>query len=152
MRAWLPEQQVVGPERATERDLEDMNRVFAEAFTDRYRRDGLVGVRVPPLNPIVWRYALLDAAEGALVWRDERGRVAAFNIAHRSGVEGWMGPLAVRPTARAWASARRSSARPSTGSRISASPPSVSRRCRARWRTSDSTRGSVSPPGTSPSR
>lgn len=97
MRAWLPEQQVVGPERATERDLEDMNRVFAEAFTDRYRRDGLVGVRVPPLNPIVWRYALLDAAEGALVWRDERGRVAAFNIAHRSGVEGWMGPLAVRP-------------------------------------------------------
>src|SRR3989449_6561601 len=49
------------------------------------------------LNPHVWRYALLDAGDGAMVWRDEAGRVAAFNIAHRSGAEGWMGPLAVRP-------------------------------------------------------
>ena len=97
MRAWLPEQQVTGPERATERDIEGLNRVFADAFTDRYRRDGLVGVRVPQLNPLVWRYALLDAGEGAMLWRDEHGQVAAFNIAHRSGVEGWMGPLAVRP-------------------------------------------------------
>ena len=32
-----------------------------------------------------------------MVWRDERGEIAAFNIVHRSGVEGWMGPLAVRP-------------------------------------------------------
>src|SRR5438034_366945 len=32
-----------------------------------------------------------------MLWRDEAGRVAAFNIAHRSGAEGWMGPLAVRP-------------------------------------------------------
>ena len=97
MRAWLPERELSGPERATERDIEGLNKVFAEAFTDRYRRDGLVGVRVPPLNPVVWRFALLDAAEGALVWRDERGHVAAFNVAHRSGTEGWMGPLAVRP-------------------------------------------------------
>src|SRR5213594_2402706 len=97
MRAWLPERQVYGPERAGERDIDGLNRVFAEAFTDRYRRDGLVGVRVPQLNPDVWRYALLDAGEGAMLWRDEVGQVAAFNVAHRSGLEGWMGPLAVRP-------------------------------------------------------
>jgi hypothetical protein len=30
------------------------------------------------------------------VWRDARGEIAAFNMVHRSGVEGWMGPLAVR--------------------------------------------------------
>ncbi len=97
MRAWLPERQVYGPEPASERDIEGLNRVFADAFTDRYRRDGLVGVRVPHLNPQVWRYALLDAGPGAMLWRDEAGHVVAFNIAHRSGAEGWMGPLAVRP-------------------------------------------------------
>ena len=85
MRAWLPERHVSGPERAQERDIDGLNRVFAEAFTDRYRRDGLVGVRVPYLNPQVWRYALLDAGDGAMVWRDEGGQIAAFNIAHRSG-------------------------------------------------------------------
>src|SRR5713101_7415949 len=97
MRAWLPEREVHGPERATEPDIEGLNRVFADAFTDRYRRDGLVGVRVPHLNPLVWRYALLDAGEGAMVWRDEQGDIAAFNVAHQAGAEGWMGPLAVRP-------------------------------------------------------
>ena len=97
MRAWLPETRVTGPERAAERDIEGLNRVFAEAFTDRYRRDGLIGVRVPQLNPLVWRYALLDAGEGAMVWRDEHGDIAAFNVAHQGGAEGWMGPLAVRP-------------------------------------------------------
>ncbi|HZH80407.1 MAG TPA: GNAT family N-acetyltransferase [Gemmatimonadales bacterium] len=97
MRAWLPDRQVYGPEAPGERDTEGLNRVFADAFTDRYRRDGLVGVRVPHLNPQVWRYALLDAGAGAMVWRDEAGQVVAFNIAHRSGAEGWMGPLAVRP-------------------------------------------------------
>jgi GNAT superfamily N-acetyltransferase len=97
MRAWLPERQVFGPEPATERDIESLNHVFADAFTDRYRRDGLAGVRVPYLNPQVWRYALLDAGAGAMLWRDEAGHIAAFNIAHRSGAEGWMGPLAVRP-------------------------------------------------------
>jgi GNAT superfamily N-acetyltransferase len=97
MRAWLPDTRVTGPERATERDIEALNRVFAEAFTDRYRRDGLIGVRVPQLNPLVWRYALLDAGEGAMVWRDEHNDIAAFNVAHLAGVEGWMGPLAVRP-------------------------------------------------------
>jgi GNAT superfamily N-acetyltransferase len=97
VRAWLPERQLYGPTRATEADIDALNRVFADAFTDRYRRDGLVGVRVPHLNPQVWRYALLDAGEGAMLWRDESDRVAAFNITHRSGSEGWMGPLAVRP-------------------------------------------------------
>jgi GNAT superfamily N-acetyltransferase len=97
MRAWLPDSRVTGPERATERDIDGLNRVFAEAFTDRYRRDGLVGVRVPQLNPLVWRYALLDAGEGAMVWRDEHDEIAAFNVAHQAGAEGWMGPLAVRP-------------------------------------------------------
>jgi GNAT superfamily N-acetyltransferase len=96
MRAWLPDRQVYGPGPASEADIEALNRVFADAFTDRYRRDGLVGVRVPHLNPLVWRYALRDAGDGAMVWRDEGGHIAGFNVAHRSGTEGWMGPLAVR--------------------------------------------------------
>src|SRR3989454_11133547 len=97
MRAWLPERRLDGPVRAAEGAIGPRTRVFADAFTARYRRDGLVGVRVPYLNPQVWRYALLDAGDGAMLWRDESGKVAAFNIAHRSGREGWMGPLAVRP-------------------------------------------------------
>jgi GNAT superfamily N-acetyltransferase len=79
------------------RDIESLNRVFADAFTDRYSRDGLVGVRVPHLNTLVWRYALEDAGHGAMIWRDADGQVVAFNMVHQSGVEGWMGPLAVRP-------------------------------------------------------
>jgi GNAT superfamily N-acetyltransferase len=71
--------------------------VFSDAFTERYRRDGMVGVRVPALNPQIWRYAIEDALDGAMLWRGERGEIVAFNVAHRSGVEGWMGPLAVRP-------------------------------------------------------
>lgn len=85
------------PERPAARDVDALNRVFSEAFTDRYSRDGLVGVRVPHLNPQVWRYAIEDAGDGAMMWRDQEGAVAAFNMVHRSGVEGWMGPLAVRP-------------------------------------------------------
>lgn len=87
---------VDGPQRATVKDIAELNEVFSAAFTDRYRRDGLSGVRVPYLNPIIWRYAIEDAAEGALLWRDERGAIAAFNMVHQSGSEGWMGPLAVR--------------------------------------------------------
>jgi Predicted acetyltransferase len=41
--------------------------------------------------------ALEDAGDGAMVWRDADGQLVAFNMVHRSGVEGWMGPLAVRP-------------------------------------------------------
>ena len=94
---WRPDRSVRGPDRPTLRDIESLNRVFADAFTDRYSRDGLVGVRVPHLNHLVWRYALEDAGDGAMVWRDADGQMVAFNMVHRSGTEGWMGPLAVRP-------------------------------------------------------
>jgi GNAT superfamily N-acetyltransferase len=94
---WRPDRSVRGPDRPSYRDIDPLNRVFAEAFTDRYSRDGLVGVRVPQLNPLVWRYAIDDAGDGAMVWRDADGHMVAFNMVHRSGTEGWMGPLAVRP-------------------------------------------------------
>jgi GNAT superfamily N-acetyltransferase len=94
---WRPDRSVRGPDRPGPRDIDPLNRVFAEAFTDRYSRDGLVGVRVPQLNPLVWRYAIDDAGDGAMVWRDAEGHLVAFNMVHRSGREGWMGPLAVRP-------------------------------------------------------
>jgi GNAT superfamily N-acetyltransferase len=94
---WRPDRSARGPDRPTLRDIEPLNRVFADAFTDRYSRDGLVGVRVPHLNTLVWRYALEDAGDGAMVWRDADGQMVAFNMVHRSGTEGWMGPLAVRP-------------------------------------------------------
>jgi GNAT superfamily N-acetyltransferase len=94
---WRPDRSVRGPDRATLRDIDSLNRVFADAFTDRYSRDGLVGVRVPQLNNLVWRYALEDAGDGSMVWRDADGHMVAFNMVHRSGTEGWMGPLAVRP-------------------------------------------------------
>ena len=96
--AWLPEPAPLrGPFPAQAGDIDALNRVFSDAFTDRYRRDGLSGMRVPYLNPLVWRYAIEDSGDGAMIWRDEKGHLAAFNLVHRSGVEGWMGPLAVRP-------------------------------------------------------
>lgn len=87
---------LAGPERIAVSDIGELNALFSDAFTERYRRDGLVGVRVPPLNPAIWRYAVEGAGVGAMLWRDDAGRIAAFNIAHASGAEGWMGPLAVR--------------------------------------------------------
>jgi GNAT superfamily N-acetyltransferase len=87
------------PERVDPQAVTELNAVFADAFTERYRKDGMVGVRVPQLNPVIWRYAIEDAGDGAMLWRNERGEIVAFNIAHRSGTEGWMGPLAVRPDA-----------------------------------------------------
>lgn len=88
---------VEGPFVATVSDIPQLNEVFTEAFTERYRKDGMTGVRVPPLHPSIWQYAIEDAGDGALCWRDERGRVVAFNMVHHSGTEGWMGPLCVRP-------------------------------------------------------
>jgi GNAT superfamily N-acetyltransferase len=95
-RTWRAGQHT-GPFPARVDDIPSLNQVFSDAFSERYRRDGMVGVRVPFLNPAIWRYAIEDADGGALLWRDERDDVVAFNIVHRSGVEGWMGPLAVRP-------------------------------------------------------
>lgn len=95
-RNWRGARTSRGPFVATVNDIEALNDVFAEAFTDRYRRDGMTGVRVPPLNPAIWRYAIEDAGDGALCWRDDRDRIVAFNMVHHSGAEGWMGPLCVR--------------------------------------------------------
>lgn len=87
---------LTGPLPIMGADVGPLNALFSAAFTDRYRRDGLVGVRVPPLNPAIWEYAIRGAGPGAMLWRDDTGAVGAFNIAHASGAEGWMGPLAVR--------------------------------------------------------
>jgi len=91
--AWVAET----PERVSVGEIPALNAVFSEAFTERYRRDGMVGVRVPHLNPAVWKFAITDAEDGAMIWRNARDGIAAFNMVHRSGVEGWMGPLAVHP-------------------------------------------------------
>ncbi|HEY0995575.1 MAG TPA: GNAT family N-acetyltransferase [Gemmatimonadaceae bacterium] len=96
-RPWRPTGGATsGPHLAQLDEIGPLNQVFSDAFTDRYRKDGMVGVRVPFLNPLVWRYAIEDAAAGAMLWRDERGGIVAFNMVHRSGAEGWMGPLAVK--------------------------------------------------------
>ena len=94
---WRRDRAIRGPERPTAVDIDPLNRIFAHAFTDRYRRDGMPGVRVPHLNDDVWRFALESAGRGAMLWRDKSDEIVAFNLAHLSGAEGWMGPLAVRP-------------------------------------------------------
>ena len=114
-RTWKPLAQLDGPHRARVEDITELNGVFSDAFTERYRRDGMVGVRVPNLNPQVWRYAIEDAAEGAMIWRDGRGDIAGFNMVHRSGVEGWMGPWRCAPSIRAAVRGRRSSSVESLG-------------------------------------
>ena len=96
-RSWREPHHLDGPHRVRPEQIDALNLVFSDAFTERYRRDGMVGVRVPSLNPAIWRYAIEDAADGAMLWRDGDGEIAAFNIAHHSRQEGWMGPLAVRP-------------------------------------------------------
>ena len=144
---WRPDRSVRGPDRPTARDIEPLNRVFAEAFTDRYSRDGLVGVRVPQLNPLVWRYAIEDAGDGAMVWRDADGQLVAFNMVHRSGTEGWMGPLAVRPDRQGEGLGSTMVRRASIGSGARAPRPSGWRPCRGRWTTSASTAGSGLVPG-----
>jgi GNAT superfamily N-acetyltransferase len=96
-RNWKQNWVAEGPMRATDRDIPLLNRVFSDAFTERYRKDGMLGVRVPHLNPVIWKFAIADAGDGAMVWRDEGGAIVAFNIVHRSGIEGWMGPLVVQP-------------------------------------------------------
>ncbi|MCU0649173.1 MAG: GNAT family N-acetyltransferase [Gemmatimonadaceae bacterium] len=97
LRTWPTHRSIDGPFPLASDDIAGLNAVFTEAFSDRYRKDGMQGVRVPPLHHGIWRYAIADAADGALGWRDERDRIVAFNIVHRSGREGWMGPLCVHP-------------------------------------------------------
>jgi len=97
LRTWRSDAVITGPELIQPADIPALNTVFSDAFSERYRKDGLVGVRVPFLNPLIWRYAIEGAGAGAVLWRTDRGAIAAFNIAHRSGSEGWMGPLAVMP-------------------------------------------------------
>lgn len=96
-RTWRSTPPIEGPLPVTAADIPELNAVFTDAFSDRYRRDGMTGVRVPPLNPAIWRYAIGGAGAGAMGWRDDRKQLVAFNIAHHSGAEGWMGPLCVRP-------------------------------------------------------
>ncbi len=96
-RTWRQPRPPDGPHQIRESDIAKLNSVFSESFTDRYRRDGMAGVRVPHLNPPVWRFAISDAGEGAMLWRDDKGNVVAFNVSHLSGTEAWMGPLAVHP-------------------------------------------------------
>lgn len=87
---------ISGPHPIKLEDIPALNTIFSDAFSERYRRDGMAGVRVPPLNPAIWRFAIDGAGEGAMLWRDSHGAIAAFNLAHVLGAEGWMGPLAVR--------------------------------------------------------
>lgn len=96
-RTWRSLKSRGGPQPVADSDIPQLNEVFSESFTDRYRRDGMAGVRVPHLNTAVWRFAIADAGAGAMLWRDDRGKVVAFNVAHLSGTEAWMGPLAVHP-------------------------------------------------------
>jgi GNAT superfamily N-acetyltransferase len=96
-RSWRRVPTVSGPFVMTADDIPALNAVFSASFTDRYRKDGLIGVHVPNLNALVWRFAIEDAAEGAMGWRGERDEIVAFNMVHLSGAEGWMGPLAVDP-------------------------------------------------------
>lgn len=91
-----PHGKISGPFPIRAEDIGALNVLFSDAFSERYRRDGMAGVRVPPLNPAIWRFAIEAAGAGALLWRDGDGNIAAFNLAHASGREGWMGPLAVR--------------------------------------------------------
>ena len=89
-RIWRPLMPIEGPYRARADDIPSLNSVFSDAFTERYRRDGMVGVRVPNLNPKVWRYAIDDADDGAMLWRDggPKGDIVAFNLVHPSDAEG----------------------------------------------------------------
>ncbi len=78
-------------------DLEEMNRIFAEAFTASYHRDGLPAVRIPPLSPAFLALERQVSGEGAFV-AEQRGRLTGFVFARAHGSEGWFGPLAVDPS------------------------------------------------------
>ena len=54
-RTWRQLRPADGPHPARREDIPALNQVFSDAFTERYRRDGMIGVRVPFLNPAIWR-------------------------------------------------------------------------------------------------
>ena len=88
-RTWRATRPVDGPAVAAVADIPALNEVFTEAFSDRYRRDGMVGVRVPPLNPAIWRYAIEGAGDGAMLWRDDRQQHRG--VQHRAPSPAWRG-------------------------------------------------------------
>lgn len=45
-RSWRTGHHPDGPQRARVEDIPALNQVFSDSFTERYRRDGMVGVRV----------------------------------------------------------------------------------------------------------
>ena len=97
VRPWRKSPSISGPFVATPDDIPQLNVVFSRAFSDRYRKDGMIGVHVPNLNSAVWKFAIEGAAEGAMIWRGEGDAIIAFSICHLSGAEGWMGPIAIEP-------------------------------------------------------
>ena len=48
-RSWR-QHSIDGPYRAQTDEIDELNQIFSDSFTERYRRDGMVGVRVPFLN------------------------------------------------------------------------------------------------------
>ena len=49
-RSWRPSQVLDGPRPARFEDIEELNEVFSESFTDRYRRDGLTEDQLNTMN------------------------------------------------------------------------------------------------------
>ncbi len=81
-----------GPHEARASDAPALNQVFSDAFTERYRRDGLVGVRVPFLNPAIWQ--IRDRGRGgrraALARRARRRSRRSTSRTRRVARDGWV--------------------------------------------------------------
>ena len=107
-RDWKTARHADGPHPVRLADIPALNQVFSDAFTERYRRDGMVGVRVPFLNPAIWRYAIEDAGIAAR-WCGAASATRSSRSTSRttrgSRVDG---PLAVRPEWQGGGWARRS--------------------------------------------
>ncbi len=128
-----------------------LNRLFSDAFTDRYRpRRALRDAGAVPQPPRLALARSRTPGRRAMMWRDDRGHLAAFNMMHLSGTEGWMGPLAGAP--RPAGSAAKGSASCEEGIDWLKRPRRQDHRardpCHGRWRTSASTARWDSVPGT----
>lgn len=88
---------MTGPYPATVADIDGLNAVFRRSFTQRYHKDGLVGVTVPNLTRKTWEFALQDTSGGTVLWRGENNEPVAFIMARNSGKEGWIGPGGILP-------------------------------------------------------